>query len=263
MLHVMRTLLLLIGCGFASTSWAEAPTAVTASAGVGFLNRSFSWAGDAAGVLSSSSQPFAGAVAVDASWFPGAHVTEGAGSWFGLFGQGEFGLGMASQLGSTGAVFAHSASRLRTGALARLPLGERFSLLVHAGYGWQSFSTSNSAVVGSAVRPNAPDVLFEGPRGGAGARVKLGSSAELEVLAGFQYVTGLGELGSAAWFPNATAFAMDAGLGVSIGLVEHVRVRVSGQWQRTFVTLDGNGTYQAASAAEQYVGGAVSLLWVM
>ena len=67
----MRSLVLLL-CGLASTSWAEAPSAFSASAGVGFLNRSFTWNGDSA--LTQASQPFAGAVAVDASWFPGAHT---------------------------------------------------------------------------------------------------------------------------------------------------------------------------------------------
>lgn len=256
----MRTLVLLL-CGLASTTFAEGRSAFTASAGVGFLNRSFTWSGSNA--LTPASQPFAGAVAVDTAWFPGAHVTQGAGSWFGLFGQAEFGLGLSSRLANSEAVFAQQANRLRFGAIVRFPFSERFSLLVHAGYARQGFSTSSKAVRGTAVRPNAPDVLFEGPRGGLGARIGLGGSAELDLLAGFQWVTGFGELGSTAWFPTSSAFGTDAGVGLSFGVLEHVRLRISGQWQRTFVTLDGSSTFRADSAAEQYVTAAATLQWAM
>jgi hypothetical protein len=256
----MRALVVLL-CGLASTSWAEAPSAFTASAGVGFLNRSFTWNGDNA--LTPASQPFAGAVAVDTAWFPGAHVTQGPGSWFGIFGQGDFGLGLSSRLAYSQAVFAQTATRLRFGALARFPASERFAVLVHLGYARQGFSTSSSAVSGTAVRPNAPDVLIEGPRAGVGARIGLGGSVQLDLLTGFQWATGLGELGSATWFPSSTAFGVDVGLGLSFGLVEHVRLRLSGDWQRTFVTLGGNAKWTADSAAEQYISAAVTLQWAM
>ena len=256
----MRSLVLLL-CGLASTSWAEAPSAFTASAGVGFLNRSFTWNGDTA--LTQASQPFAGAVAVDAAWFPGAHVTQGPGSWFGIFGQGDFGLGLSSRLAYSQAVFAQTATRLRFGALARFPASEHFALLVHVGYARQGFMTSSNAVTGTAARPNAPDVLIEGPRGGIGARIGLGGSVQLDILTGFQWATGLGELGNATWFPTSTAFGIDAGLGLSFGLVEHVRLRLSGDWQRTFVTLGGSAKWTADSAAEQYISAAVTLQWAM
>lgn len=237
-------------------------SAFSASAGVGFLNRSFTWVGDPSAGFIPSSQPFAGAVAVDVTWFPGAHVTQGAGSWFGVFGQGEFGLGLAAKLANSDAVFAQSAHRLRTGAVARFPLGERVSLLVHAGYARQGFGTSTAAVVGAGQRPRTPDVLFDGPRGGLGARFRLGGTAELDVIAGAQLVTGFGELGTAAWFPNVSAFSTDAALGFSFGIWEHLRVRLSGQWQRTFLTLNGSA-FNQQEAAEQYLSGQLTLQWAM
>lgn len=169
-----------------SSSVLAAPQAFTASAGPGLLSRSFSWQGDPSTSLLPASQPVAAVVSVDLAWFPGAHVTEGAGSWFGLFGQADVGLGLWSKLANSEAVFANTVTRLRAGALARLPLGERVSLLVHAGYARQGFSTSTRAVNATVSRPNLPDVLFEGPRGGLGLRVRLGEASELEVLAGGQ-----------------------------------------------------------------------------
>lgn len=260
----MRTLPLVLMWGLAgSTALAtEVRPAVTASAGAGFLNRSFTWQGGTPGQLTEANSPFSGAVAVDASWFPGAHLTEGVGSWFGLFGEGEFGLGLAARLANSTAVFAQSATRLRFGGLVRFPLGERASLLVHGGYARQAFSTSANAAIGTAARPNAPDVRFEGPRGGLGVQARLGERFTLEVLAGGQYVTGLGELGMAAWFPQASAFALDAGAGLSVKLAEHVRLRLSLKWQRTFLNLE-RSTFQAERAAEQYLSGALSFQWAM
>lgn len=264
MLFDMRTLRLWFLCGLAgSAAFAnDARPAVTASAGAGFLNRSFTWQGGTPGQLTEANSPFAGAVAVDAAWYPGAHVTEGVGSWFGLFGEGEFGLGLSSRLANSTAVFAQSATRLRFGGQVRFPLGERASLLVHGGYARQAFNTSANAAVGAAARPNSPDVLFDGPRAGLGVQARLGERWALEVLAGGQYVMGLGELGMAAWFPQATAFALDAGVGLSVQLVEHVRLRLTGKWQRTFLTLDRN-TFRADSAAEQYISGALTFQWSM
>jgi hypothetical protein len=263
MLSDMRALVVLMMLGLSSTSWAEGGrSAFTASAGVGFLNRSFTWDGRGGATLTPSSQPFAGVVAVDSAWFPGAHVTEGVGSWFGLFGQGEFAVGLASKLANSQAIFAQSATRLRFGGIVRFPVGERSSVFIHGGYGRHGFSTSTVAVNASAARPTAPDVLFEGPRGGVGARIGLGATAEMELIAGGQYVMGLGELGSAAWFPDSSAFAVDAGLGFSFRVVEHVRLRLNGQWQGTFVTL-GGGTIRANNASEQYLSGAVTLQWAM
>jgi hypothetical protein len=93
-------------------------------------------------------------------------------------------------------------------------------------------------------------------------RLKLGTAVELEVIAGGQYVTGLGELGSAVWFPSATAFAVDAGGALTIGLVEHVRLRVNGLWQRTFVTLN-RGDSTDTNATEQYISAGVTVQWAM
>jgi len=259
-MRLVAALTLVVSSTFAQ---AAEQSAFTASAGVGFLNRSFTWAGAPSSTLTPASQPFAGAVAVDASWFPGAHVTEGPGSWFGLFGQADVGLGLASKLANVDAVFAQTATRLRLGGIVRFPLGERAWLIVHGGSARQGFSTSSKAVSGTATRPTAPDILFEGPRGGLGTRVKLGGTAELDVTLGAQYVTGFGELGSSAWFPNASAFAADASLGLSFGLLEHVRLRFSGQWQGTFVTLNSSGTFRDETAFEQYVTGALTLQWAM
>ena len=108
-------------------------------------------------------------------------------------------------------------------------------------------------------------MLFNGFRGGLGLQLRLPGSLELEVLSGFQPVSGKGELGSDRFFPQASAFAVDVGGGLSVQLVEHVRLRGWVEWQRYFVTLNAaeTSTFFARSAADQYLTATASLQWSM
>ena len=239
--------------------------AVRLSVGVGGFNRSFAWAGNPSQSLASITMPFSGALSVDASWYPGAHFTSSFAANLGLFGSGDFGLGIVSRLGSETSTFAHSATRLRFGALVRLPLGDRFVLNAHLGYARHEVTTSALAVNDGSARPNLPNVLFNGFRGGLGLRLRIAGTLELDALGGVQAVAGTGEVGSAAYFPKATAFAVDAGGGLSIELVEHVRLRAGAEWQRYFVALNpaDTSTFFAKTLADQYISATASLQWVM
>ena len=239
--------------------------AVRASVGFGGFNRTFSWAGNPSPSLGSANQPFSGDISVDAAWFPAAHFTSNFASNLGVFASGDFGLGMVSVIRATGSRFANSATRLRFGALVRLPIGSRVSLVAHLGYSRHELTTSATAVNDGSTRPNIPDVLFNGFRVGPGFRWRIGATVELDALGGFQVVAGKGELASARFFPEATALAVDAGGGISVELVEHVRLRAGVEWQRYFVTLNAaeSSLFFATTAADQYITAAASLQWVM
>ena len=234
-----------------------------ASLGFGGFNRSFSWAGNPSPSLATANQPFSGDISVDASWFPGAHFTSNFLSNLGVFTTADFGVGMVSRVQESR--FAHSASRLRFGGLVRLPIGSRFTVFAHAGYSRHELTTSAIAVNDGSARPNIPDVLFNGFRAGLGIRLRLFGTVELDALGGYQAVVGKGELGSPRFFPQATAMAVDAGGGISVEIVEHLRLRAGAEWQRYFVTLNAGdtSTFFAKSAADQYITAAVSLQWVM
>lgn len=237
--------------------------AVRASVGFGGFNRSFSWAGNPSPSLATANQPFSGDIVVDASWYPAAHFTSSFASNLGLFGSGDFGVGMVSRVQESR--FAHSASRLRFGGLVRLPLGSRFTVFAHAGYSRQELTTSATAVNDGSARPNIPDVLFNGFRAGLGIRLRLFGTVEIDALGGYQLVAGKGELGSPRFFPQATAMAIDAGGGISVELAEHLRLRAGAEWQRYFVTLNAgeSSTFFARTASDQYITAAASLQWVM
>ncbi len=239
--------------------------ALRASVGLGGFNRTFGWAGNPSPTLATANQPFSGNVSVDVSTYPGAAFTSNFLANVGAFMTADFGVRMVSVIEGEGSRFAHSASRLRFGGLVRLPIGERFTVHAHLGYSRQEFTTSRNAVNDGSARPNIPDVLFNGFRAGLGVRLRIVGTLELDASGAFQTVAGKGELGSTRYFPKATALAVDAGGGLSIGLVEHLRLRAGVEWQRYFITLnpDDTSTFFARTAADQYITATASLQWVM
>lgn len=238
-------------------------TAIRLGVGVGGFNRSFSWAGNPSPSLATANQPFSGDIAIDSSWYPGAHFTGNFLANLGVYFSGDFGVGMVSRVQESR--FAHSSSRLRFGALVRLPVGKSFMPFAHVGYARQELTTSQVSVNDGSARPNIPDVLFNGFRVGAGFRLRIVGTFEIDALGAFQTVAGKGELGSARFFPAATAFEVDAGGGLSIEVAPHLRLRAGAEWQRYFITLNAadDSTFFAKTAADQYITATARLEWAM
>jgi outer membrane biosynthesis protein TonB len=238
-------------------------TAIRLGVGVGGFNRSFSWAGNPSPSLATANQPFSGDISVDASWYPGAHFTKNFLGNLGAYFTGDFGVGMVSRVQDSR--FAHSASRLRFGGLVRLPVGDRFTPYAHVGYARQELTTSLNAVNDGSARPNIPNVLFNGFRVGVGLRLRIVGTFEIDALGGFQTVAGKGELGTQRYFPAATAFAVDAGGGLSIEIASHLRLRGGVDWQRYFITLNpaDDATFFAQTAADQYILATARIEWAM
>lgn len=244
-----------------STAPLERPAVVTSVGARGF-GRVFAWATGASADLPAYSMPYGSAVAFEAAWYPGAHVTQGVGADFGVFLDGVVGLGLTSHTDT--ATFGTSAQRLRFGARLRFPLGERSQLDVLLGYGTQTFDIASRSPTGAA-RPAIPSVAYAGPRGALGATFRFSERVGGDLLAGFTWLLGTGEIGSQAFFPNASGLAADASLGVSIKLVEALRLRLSADWTGYFLTMnaDSASTLQATTAMDMFIGGTLALAWTM
>lgn len=239
--------------------------AFRAYVGGGIFNRSLNWLGQQTNSLSKVDHPASGTITADLSIYPGAAFTSGIAAHFGAFISVDVGLNLRSRYGNTSSVFAHDSSRLRVGGLARLPIGDRFNVFAHLGYSRHALGSSPTSLDGMFQKPSYPDVLFNGFRGGIGLRLRIVGTLELEALGGFQTVAGKGELGTEAYFPAATAFAIDAGGALSIELVPNLRLRASAEWQRYFVTLNPGeeARYIARAAADQYIWVNGGLQWAM
>lgn len=239
----------------------ERPAVVT-SVGVRGFGRVFAWAPGASADLPAYTMPYGSAVAFEAAWYPGAHVTQGAGANFGVFLDGVVGLGLTSHADTV--TFGTSAQRLRFGARLRFPLGQRSQLDVLLGYGTQTFEIAAQSPTGVA-RPAIPSVAYAGPRGALGATFRFSERVGGDLLAGFTWLLGTGELSSQAFFPNASGLAADASLGLSIKLVEALRLRLSADWTGYFLSMnaDAASTLQATTAMDHFIGGTLSLAWTM
>lgn len=244
-----------------TTAPLERPAVVT-SVGVRGFGRVFAWAPGASSDLPAYTMPYGSAVAFEAAWFPGAHVTQGAGANFGVFIDGAVGLGLTSHTET--ATYGTSAQRLRFGARLRFPLGQTSQLDVLLGYGTQSFDIASRSPTGAA-RPAIPSVSYAGPRGALGATFRFSERVGGDLLAGFTWLLGTGEIGSQAFFPDASGLAADASLGLSIKLVDALRLRLSADWTGYFLTMNAGATsrLQATTAMDQFIGGTLALAWAM
>lgn len=240
----------------------DLPAIVT---GVGFkgFGRTFGWAAGSSDALASYSLPFAGAVAFEGAWYPGAHFTRGFGANLGAFLSGEVGIGLASKQDDSR--YQTRADRFRFGARVRVPMGEKVLLDGVLGYSTQTFAISPQSATTGLPRPNIPSVTYNGPRAAVGATFQFNERFGADVLAGFMFVYGKGELASTTYFPNTTGLSVDAGLGVTVKVVEALRVRASFDWTGYFLATHADPTaiITSTGATDHFFGGALSMLWVM
>lgn len=233
--------------------------------GVGFrgFGRSLSWSGDPDQTLARYSLPFAPSVALDANWYPGAHVTSGILANVGVAFAGDIAVGVASKQDTSR--FGTRSNRFRVSGAFRQPLGTAFSFEAVAGYAMQSFSIDPVAANDGSARPNIPSVSFGGPRGGVGVRVINLGPVGVDAMGGFTFLTTLGELGTDAYFKRAGGFGLDVTAGVSVEVMPNLQLRAGVDWTRYFLTLnpEEGARFTAPAAADQYLGGQLSLQWVM
>jgi hypothetical protein len=142
--------------------------------------------------------------------FPGALTTTGLAANVGVFGNFNYGFGVTST--TTGA----NPSKLTTkfqdfmgGLKVRLPIKSLAPYLSLA-YGAQSFSLASTTTTSPL-----PSVAYKFFRVGLGTRVNLGAQASVDFGVAYMFVTDpgskAGEIKSAAFFPRATASAIDVG----------------------------------------------------
>jgi hypothetical protein len=231
-----------------------------ASLGYRGFNRSLSFSGDSTNQLAQYSTSFAGGVAVDAQWFPLTTLTDSFASNLGLFGQGDFTLGLTSQLGDSS--FSTRSDRIRGGLVVRIPVAS-LALLPHVGISSHSFRIASTAANTAALRPNIPDVVYFGPRGGLGATIAAGTRVTIDANLAFTYTLRRGEIESDRFFPGASAFALDGAVGVSVGVIEHLDVRLGVDYARYFIRLPASASFTATAAGDQYIGASLSAVWRM
>jgi hypothetical protein len=232
--------------------------------GIGGLHRNFGWATGTSAALRAYELPFGLEALLDATWFPGAHFTHGPGADVGAFFKGELGLGLASHSATGTATFGTATRHFQFGVVGRLPFSPAFELDPHVGYASRVFAFGDTATDGTP-RPLIPSITINGPRAGVVARLKFTSRLRAEAGVGFTLVAGLGQLRGTSFFPGASAFGLDAQVGVSFALIDALQLKLSGTWDRTFISIkpaDG-AALTSTGAADQYFGASLGICWVM
>lgn len=107
-----------------------------------------------------------------------------------------------------------------------------------------------------------PNIAFVGLRAGLALDVPV-LPGWIDVFGHFGIVPvfGSGEIISPAFFPNGSAFGLEANAGVGVRILPFLQARASFEFARYGLTFNAQptDTYVAAGAADTYLGGKVGL----
>jgi hypothetical protein len=258
------TLALAEGPQASATATADEPKPPTPALRVGLGYRTFtrSFSSDSTN-LGAYNGALSSGVAVDALWFPGAHVTTGTPANVGVLLQADFGMGVQTSTSNGSTLYGVKAERL-TGAVAvRLPMG-RVELDVFAGYHALGFNVDAAAENGTK-RPALPGITLHGPHVGLGLQVALVKNLALDLGVGGTYALGFGELQTAAFYPNATGGAIDANVGLHLAFADALQLKLTADLERALLNLNilPGAPYNGTAAADQWFGATLSLAWAL
>jgi hypothetical protein len=213
-----------------------APAAIDASLGARWYGRFFAYNQDVFGELRNYDLAAAPALSATVEWYPGAHFSRGPASWFGVIAQGAFVLGVSSR-DSRDTVYDTTAFWFDVGLRVRIPLGLH-DLGLHASYGQQHFTiASNGGGAPNANDPGVPGVQYQSVR--VGASVRIGASERVGILLGASGLP-LISAGDIAqnYFVRATAAGVEAQLGLAIGLISGLELRILADARRYFYAMN-------------------------
>lgn len=218
------------------TPVAPRPAAIDVSLGARWYGRFFAYHQDVFGELRGYDLAAAPSLNATIEWYPGAHVSSGPASWFGIIAQGAYVVGVSSR-DSRDMSYGTTALSFDVGLRFRVPIGLH-DLGLHATYGQQHFSIENNGGGGAEQQdPGVPGVQYQSLR--FGASVRLGASERVAILLGASGMPLLGAGDIAQnYFRRATAAAVEAQLGVSIALLAGLELRIIADARRYFFSMN-------------------------
>jgi hypothetical protein len=193
------------------------------------------------------------------SWFPGAHLTRGAGAHIGLSFRGSFAMVFSSRT-RDGPLLSTSAYGLDTGLVGRIPIGRVVQPELAVAYGRQVYEVGGTLATGE--KPTIPSVTYGFVRFGAGLRLRAGERVAIDGHFGYRLLVGTGELG-ATYFPRARVDAIDGDATLTIAIARGFEARVGGAVQHYFATLnpEPGAPIVAGGLTDTYVTGTLMLAY--
>jgi hypothetical protein len=187
---------------------------------------------------------------------PLARASRGLAGGLGAFAEYAVSVGQKTKVESAGGTQEHDTtySRLALGAAWRIPLG---GVHVVPAVSWEQVTFTVSPLNGVPVS-GFPDSHLSGVKAALGMEVPLGRFIFLAGARGVRWLTAKDLVGgSPAFFPGGTAWALEGEAGLRVALTGPFSLEVAGEWSGTRFSLqpDVTGTYRAASAQDNYMGG--------
>lgn len=223
------------------------------------FNRSFSYTDDLYGVMRDYSVDVGPMIAGEALWFPGAHVTDGAGAHIGLRFRGYGVIGVASET-TSGESFGTTAFGLEGGLVGRIPIFDHEILLdVSAGHDVYEVETPSS---GAALVPN---IAYTWIRPGIGFRAVFGAGVSMSGDFGWLFVLDTGELGTDAWFPRLAAGGLSGSVFVNVDVFEGLEVQLGFEARRYWTEMlpEFGDKFIVGGVVDQYLMGTLRLAYRM
>jgi hypothetical protein len=215
--------------------------------GVDVTRRKLGYEGGAGGLLGFSADAIVSpAVRVEVSPLAGSPDRWYAGLT--AFGAYAHSVGLQTESAGTKRDTAYSRLELGAGYRFRPVSSARTTLHARASYRTLSVEVSPRGAI-----PALPDADLAGPSLGLDLEAPLGDRFAL--LAGGSYTRWLTarDLVTDAWFPDGSAWAVDASAGVSVILRRSFSLRLLAAYDRTQYSLS-SATYPATGASDAYLG---------
>jgi hypothetical protein len=230
-------------------------SAIAAYAGLAILNRSLEYNQAFTQNIGNYSLPAAPIADFGLRVYPGAFFSDGWGAHIGLDLHGQLAFGLNSET-SDGTRYPTSYSEYDGSLIGRLPIA-RHELHLAVGYKAQSFAMQDKGSVEAPVS----DVDYKAARAALGARFELVEGYGLGFDVAYLYLFGMGELESAAWFPNATGAGIEGQVFVDARLYKAFGARLFASYQRQFFDFNSqlNDTRVAGGAVDAYISGGLAL----
>lgn len=246
----------------APTSGKRKPKFLVIDAGAEVLNRKLAYSQVATANLRQYDLSLFAQPALGVEFYPLALVRDDLLAGLGVEASVAFAPWLQSRLTSVTDVFPTSTLRIDGGLRWNIAPIPSFALAVTPYVGVRSQSFTVSPLADGRRIDGLPNISALGLRAGLGLEVPV-VPGWVEVFGRFGIVPvfGGGEILSAAFFPNGSAFGLEAnaGLGVHFGPV--VSVRASFEWANYGFTFKTQPTdpYVAAGATDTYLGGRLGL----
>lgn len=208
---------------------------------------------------SDEGSPSAFNLALDAQWFPAAHWRSDWVSDLGVEVDGDVAIGLNSRQGPGGKKYKTNAYEIAGGLVYRLPF-EIFEPRFRASYVLQDFNPQTPLALAT------PAVKYSALRFGVGTLIKLVDVFTIDVSFGYLYVLDTGEIGTATFAKDATAWGWEVGGGAMVRIKQVFGIRLAADFRRYSLNMHGSENSRfilPKKASDDYLRTTLSFVYML